>query len=154
MSTHFGANQYEDAFRPNRLQNYELSSEYREHPPAHRGSTRIISNDRGHIIHPNRRSAESPWGNYLGTWDLGRQRGPKFTNPTAIRQKTPAPVIDDVPDEECDLPVPTSARSGKSVLSATAATPQPSSPLPISPVASPECLAPISPSRPRSVELA
>ncbi|XP_057302252.1 protein Flattop homolog [Hydractinia symbiolongicarpus] len=69
MSTHYSANQYENAFAANRLQNYEVPNRYKEHPSPKEGFTRPISNDRGHLLPGVARSSESPWGNFKGTWD-------------------------------------------------------------------------------------
>lgn len=69
MATHFSANQYENAFAANRLQNYEIPSSYKEHPTPRKGTTKIVGNDRGHLNPGVPRSTESPWGNFKGTWD-------------------------------------------------------------------------------------
>ncbi|KAL5247430.1 hypothetical protein ACHWQZ_G019341 [Mnemiopsis leidyi] len=90
MATHFSANQYEDAYRSNRLQNYQVSNKYKERPATRRGATKIISNDRGHIVAPARRSLESPWGNFLGTWDMSKKTSPQKETLPSTAPKTPA----------------------------------------------------------------
>lgn len=37
------------------------------------GSTKIISNDRGHILIESKRSTASPWGTFVGTWQAERK---------------------------------------------------------------------------------
>ena len=69
----YSANQYENAFAANRLQNYEIPSKYKPHPTPRVGRTNIVANDRGHLLPGVPRSAQSPWGNFKGTWDTGTQ---------------------------------------------------------------------------------
>lgn len=37
------------------------------------GSTKIISNDEGHILIERKRSTSSPWGTFVGTWQAERK---------------------------------------------------------------------------------
>lgn len=37
------------------------------------GSTKIISNDEGHILIESKRSTASPWGPFVGTWQAERK---------------------------------------------------------------------------------
>merc|ERR1712025_86832 len=69
MATHFSANQYENAFAANRLQNYEIAKKYNQHPSPRKGSTVIVGNDRGHLLPGVPRSNDSPWGSFKGTWE-------------------------------------------------------------------------------------
>uniref|UniRef100_A0A663EL91 Protein Flattop n=1 Tax=Aquila chrysaetos chrysaetos TaxID=223781 RepID=A0A663EL91_AQUCH len=55
--------QYEDAFSPHRLQNWSC-------PLLREGSTLIIADDRGHLLPTVPRSQASPWGTFVGTWDM------------------------------------------------------------------------------------
>jgi hypothetical protein len=73
MSTHFSANQYENAFLPEKLDNWEVPQRYREMPRKMEGYTTVIGTDRGHIKGEAARSSENPWGNFVGTWDLPRK---------------------------------------------------------------------------------
>ncbi|XP_064257834.1 protein Flattop isoform X1 [Passer domesticus] len=63
------AGQYEDAFSPPRLQCWTVP---RPPPklPAPRPPTPFIADDRGHLLPHARRSQGSPWGTFLGTWDM------------------------------------------------------------------------------------
>lgn len=70
MSLSFSANQYDDAFRSNKLCNWEVPSQYKEHPRQMQGCTKIIANDRGHLQPGVPRSRNNPWGNFVGTWDI------------------------------------------------------------------------------------
>ncbi|XP_071957790.1 protein Flattop homolog [Antedon mediterranea] len=73
MSSHFNANQYDDAFHSKRLQNWQIPKTFKEHPSQYDGFTQIIANDRGHILPGVSRSQVSPWGEFLGTWDMPRK---------------------------------------------------------------------------------
>lgn len=41
-----------------------------QRPSTLEGFTQIISNDRGHILSGIPRSSKSPWGEFVGTWDM------------------------------------------------------------------------------------
>ncbi|XP_065510063.1 protein Flattop [Caloenas nicobarica] len=66
----FGAGQYEDAFTPHRLQNWNVPRPSRQRPPLQGGPTQIIANDRGHLLPAVPRSQVSPWGTFVGTWEM------------------------------------------------------------------------------------
>lgn len=72
MSTHFSANQYDQAFAAQRLQNWEIPKNFKERPSLLEGFTQPISNGRGHILPGIPRSSKSPWGEFVGTWDMTR----------------------------------------------------------------------------------
>ncbi|XP_069734499.1 protein Flattop [Phaenicophaeus curvirostris] len=65
-----GAGQYEDAFRPQRLQNWSVAHPGPQRPSPRVGSTRIIADDRGHLLPSVSRSQASPWGTFVGTWEM------------------------------------------------------------------------------------
>ena len=44
-----------------------------QYPTQRNGHTEIIADDRGHLNNPRLRSARSPWGDYLGTWQRPRK---------------------------------------------------------------------------------
>ncbi|XP_064394439.1 protein Flattop homolog [Halichondria panicea] len=73
MSSHFSANQYETAFSPKRLQNYEVPAKHKERPSLRRGKTTIISNNRGHLNSSVRPSTAPPWSSFVGTWQTERK---------------------------------------------------------------------------------
>ncbi|XP_069115060.1 protein Flattop-like isoform X2 [Argopecten irradians] len=53
-------------------------------PNAYQGFTQIKANDRGHLLPGVKRSRESPWGTFVGTWDLPLKiPGNSMTNKTA-----------------------------------------------------------------------
>ncbi|XP_061170120.1 protein Flattop homolog [Saccostrea echinata] len=84
MSLHFSANQYDQAFHPKRLQNWEVPKQFRERPRAFDGFTQIVASNRGHLLQGVKRSRESPWGNFVGTWDMPLHiPGNKMMNSTA-----------------------------------------------------------------------
>ncbi|XP_031562488.1 protein Flattop homolog [Actinia tenebrosa] len=115
MSTHFSANQYEQAFAAKRLQNWEVPQRFKERPSTLEGFTRIISNDRGHILEGIPRSSKSPWGEFVGTWEM--QKPPlrtKTLKTKAMAEKmhneekarTPSPTKLRTPSPQCASPVP------------------------------------------------
>ncbi|KAK6173806.1 hypothetical protein SNE40_017201 [Patella caerulea] len=84
MSVNFSANQYEKAFHPTSLQNWEVPKGFGRHPNAKDGSTRIISSGKGHLLPGVMRSRSSPWGTFVGTWDMPTKiPGNTITNHTA-----------------------------------------------------------------------
>nr|CAD7442282.1 unnamed protein product [Timema bartmani] len=64
---------FEREFKAKRLGNWEVPKWYPERPRARRTTTRIIANDRGHLLPGIHRSDHTPWGRYLGTWDLPKR---------------------------------------------------------------------------------
>ncbi|XP_035871717.1 protein Flattop isoform X3 [Phyllostomus discolor] len=96
----YSANQYEKAFSAKYLQNWSPARPTKESIPAHEGYTQIIANDRGHLLpsvprskvrpsppfspRPEARGGEppaatvpsnshcnaSPWGSFMGTWQM------------------------------------------------------------------------------------
>ncbi|XP_064032004.1 protein Flattop [Pogoniulus pusillus] len=83
MAARDGAGQYEDAFRPHRLQNWGVPLPRRQRPPLRGGPTQIIADDRGHLLPDVPRCQASPWGSFLGTWDLPRRLPPARLDLTA-----------------------------------------------------------------------
>ncbi|PAA63390.1 hypothetical protein BOX15_Mlig028868g1 [Macrostomum lignano] len=69
MSSGFAVNQYDDAFRARRLQQYTVPKQLKEYPSTRAGSTKIIANELGHLLPGVGRSEGSPWGDFKGTWD-------------------------------------------------------------------------------------
>ncbi|KAM6325725.1 protein Flattop [Alca torda] len=70
MAARYGAGQYEDAFSPHRLQNWSVAPPGRQRPSLREGSTLIVANDRGHLLPDVPRSQASPWGMFVGTWEM------------------------------------------------------------------------------------
>ncbi|XP_004688154.1 PREDICTED: protein Flattop [Condylura cristata] len=70
MATNYSANQYEKAFSPKYLQNWSPAKPTKERIPPHEGYTQIIANDRGHLLPSVPRSKASPWGSFMGTWEM------------------------------------------------------------------------------------
>ncbi|KAJ6657008.1 hypothetical protein lerEdw1_003009 [Lerista edwardsae] len=75
--------QYEDAYIPRNLQNWSLPRVTKEYPTAREGYTQFIANDRGHLLPSVPRSKDSPWGTYLGTWDMPLKIPPAKVNLTS-----------------------------------------------------------------------
>ncbi|XP_057582550.1 protein Flattop isoform X2 [Hippopotamus amphibius kiboko] len=61
---------YEKAFSPKYLQNWSLAKPTKERISSHEGYTQIIANDRGHLLPSVPRSKASPWGSFMGTWQM------------------------------------------------------------------------------------
>ncbi|XP_075049752.1 protein Flattop [Mixophyes fleayi] len=70
MAAHYSANQYQSAFSSNNLQNWNIPKPYKERPDTHEGYTQFIANDRGHLFPSVPKSKASPWGTFIGTWDM------------------------------------------------------------------------------------
>ncbi|XP_054443830.1 protein Flattop [Pteronotus mesoamericanus] len=70
MATNYSANQYEEAFSPKHLRNWAPPRPTKQSIPSHEGYTQIIANDRGHLLPSVPRSKASPWGSFLGTWQM------------------------------------------------------------------------------------
>jgi len=83
MCSHFSANQYEDAFNPNKLRNWTVPRKHKARPSTLDGYTQIIATDAGHLKLGVPRSAESPWGTFMGTWDMPRKIPPARPSYTA-----------------------------------------------------------------------
>jgi len=73
MAQHFSANQYEEPFWPKRLQNWEVPLLHKEFPDQREGFTQIVADDRGHLLEGVPKSEKSPWGDFVGTWDMPRK---------------------------------------------------------------------------------
>lgn len=71
MSKHFSANQYEGAFKSSHLQNWQVpKSRIEQRPQKYEGYSVFLSDDRGYLLNNATRSKESPWGSFIGTWDM------------------------------------------------------------------------------------
>ncbi|XP_075232238.1 uncharacterized protein LOC142330677 [Lycorma delicatula] len=85
MAYSFSANQFEKQFKPTCLGNWEVAKWFPERPRAHKTPTKIIVNDRGHLLPGVQRPSKSPWGSYRGTWQLpdkiSRQTALEITAP-------------------------------------------------------------------------
>ncbi|KAJ8034845.1 Protein Flattop-like [Holothuria leucospilota] len=46
---------------------------FSQRPDSYEGFTQIVANDRGHLLEGVPRSKRSPWGEFVGTWDMPRQ---------------------------------------------------------------------------------
>ncbi|KAM9445166.1 protein Flattop [Clarias gariepinus] len=84
MSSNFSANQYENAFKSSRLQNWTVPKRYKEKPSPVEGHTVFIATDRGHLLPGVKRG--SSWTSFQGTWDLPKHIPPVQINPTARSQ--------------------------------------------------------------------
>uniref|UniRef100_A0A6P7F9U6 Cilia- and flagella-associated protein 126 n=1 Tax=Diabrotica virgifera virgifera TaxID=50390 RepID=A0A6P7F9U6_DIAVI len=73
MSKLYRASQYDMAYMPTVLRNWEIPRYHCEIPGARLGKTQIIANKRGHILPGVPRPPPTPWGCYLGTWYLPKR---------------------------------------------------------------------------------
>ncbi|XP_017343331.2 protein Flattop isoform X3 [Ictalurus punctatus] len=85
MSSSFSANQYDSAFKSNKLQNWTVPKQYKEKPSPAEGHTIFIATDRGHLLPGVKRGY--PWTSFQGTWDLPSHIPPVHINPTARSQE-------------------------------------------------------------------
>ncbi|KAJ7307620.1 hypothetical protein JRQ81_009673 [Phrynocephalus forsythii] len=83
MATHYSSGQYEDAYCPRTLRNWGLPKASKAHPSAREGYTQFIANDKGHLLPSIPRSKASPWGTYMGTWDMPLRIPPAQVNLTS-----------------------------------------------------------------------
>ncbi|XP_071329475.1 protein Flattop [Trachinotus anak] len=81
MSSSYSANQYDSAFRSQRLQNWCETKRFKERPTAQVGHTTFIANDRGHLL-PGVVKSGSAWPDFKGTWDLPARIPVHRINPT------------------------------------------------------------------------
>ncbi|XP_047441215.1 protein Flattop [Mugil cephalus] len=82
MSSSYSANQYESAFKSQRLQNWCETKRLKERPSAQVGHTAFIADDRGHLL-PGVVKRGSAWPDFKGTWDLPAGIPAHRINPTA-----------------------------------------------------------------------
>ncbi|XP_050299108.1 uncharacterized protein LOC126737997, partial [Anthonomus grandis grandis] len=64
--------QFESAYKPKTLRNWEVPKAFPVTPRRRIGKTRVISNERGHILPDIKKGKKPPWGEFLGTWSLPR----------------------------------------------------------------------------------
>ncbi|XP_015198183.2 protein Flattop isoform X2 [Lepisosteus oculatus] len=83
MASSFTANQYEDAFKSQKLQSWTIPKQFKERPSRLDGHTQFIVNDRGHLLPGLKSKKQTAWGSYVGTWDLPRRISPGYINYTA-----------------------------------------------------------------------
>ncbi|GLV35809.1 uncharacterized protein CBL_01039 [Carabus blaptoides fortunei] len=89
MALHFSANQFNRAFDARKLGNWEVPHRYPERPHVRTGHTRIIANDRGHLLpgvakFPSR----GAWGQFIPTWRMPK----RITRKIADELRAPKPI--------------------------------------------------------------
>ncbi|KAK5894061.1 hypothetical protein CesoFtcFv8_010790 [Champsocephalus esox] len=78
----YSANQYDSAYKPQRLQNWgETTKDFKKRPSAQEGHTTFIANNRGHLL-PGVVKRGSAWPDFKGTWDLPVRIPAQRINPT------------------------------------------------------------------------
>ncbi|KAM6924457.1 protein Flattop [Xenentodon cancila] len=82
MSSNYSANQYDNAFKSQRLQNWSGTKHFKERPAAQVGHTSFIADDRGHLLSGKVKKG-SAWPDFKGTWDLPARIPSQHINPTA-----------------------------------------------------------------------
>ncbi|XP_050516205.1 uncharacterized protein LOC126891067 [Diabrotica virgifera virgifera] len=65
--------QYEPTFKPKVLKNWEVPKLNVDKPRRRSGKTKIIANDRGHLLPEIHKTNNNPWGNFVGTWRLPKK---------------------------------------------------------------------------------
>ncbi|KAM4570990.1 protein Flattop [Fundulus diaphanus] len=81
MSSSFSANQYDSAFKSQRLQNWCQTKPVKERPRAHLGHTTFLADNRGHLLPGVKKG--SAWPDFKGTWDLPARIPAHHINTTA-----------------------------------------------------------------------
>ncbi|XP_068778222.1 protein Flattop isoform X2 [Struthio camelus] len=94
MAARYGAGQYEGAFDPRSLRNWSVPRSARQRPLPRDGYTQIIADDRGHLLPSVPRSKASPWGTFLGTWDMPLKIPPARLNLTSRSAAAAAQLTD------------------------------------------------------------
>ncbi|KAM4562396.1 protein Flattop isoform 1-T2 [Odontesthes bonariensis] len=82
MSSGFSANQFEGAFKSQRLLNWCEPKHFKERPTGQVGHTSFIADNRGHLL-PGVVKTGSAWSDFKGTWDLPARIPSRHINPTA-----------------------------------------------------------------------
>ncbi|XP_031694268.1 protein Flattop-like [Anarrhichthys ocellatus] len=77
----YSANQYESAFKPQRLQNWCEPKQFKERPAAQEGHITFIADNRGHLL-PGVKKRGKAWPDFKGTWDLPARIPTHHINPT------------------------------------------------------------------------
>uniref|UniRef100_A0A4W3GC38 Protein Flattop n=1 Tax=Callorhinchus milii TaxID=7868 RepID=A0A4W3GC38_CALMI len=88
MSHSYHANQYESGYNSTRVKNWEITKDQEftsRIPEAHEGSTQFLADNRGYLLPKAPRSEKTPWGSFMGTWELPARLPPADINPTARR---------------------------------------------------------------------
>ncbi|RZF37708.1 hypothetical protein LSTR_LSTR003119 [Laodelphax striatellus] len=111
MAYNFSANQFEGSFKPKKLGNWEVAKWFPERPRAHRTATKIIADDRGHLLPGVQRAPASPWGEFRGTWQLpkkiSRKTAEELNKPFTkarqswVKRSSHVPIITPEPSPEC-----------------------------------------------------
>ncbi|KAI4463790.1 serine/threonine-protein kinase rio1 [Holotrichia oblita] len=71
---------FEDVYKSSKLQNWQIPKWYPERPCTRKGKTRIIANDRGHLLPDIPRTRKNMWGEFTHTWDLPKKITRKLAN--------------------------------------------------------------------------
>lgn len=90
MSFGFSTNQYESAFKARPLLNWHVPRKFVPMPKTYKGFSQAFANDRGHLLPAVPKSVESPWGTFLGTWDMPLKippPNPRYTGRSHYQQK-------------------------------------------------------------------
>ncbi|CAF4125616.1 unnamed protein product [Rotaria socialis] len=99
MSRNYSASQYEKSFSPKVLQMYQVPKDPQpgvktvctfQHPKATMSlnASSFVANGRGHILPGITKSKRSPFGEFVGTWDLPKKiPGPYHVHPMGRTEK-------------------------------------------------------------------
>ncbi|XP_050441827.1 uncharacterized protein LOC126846461 [Adelges cooleyi] len=74
MSVNYSCNQFEKAYKPTRLGNWEVPKWHLNRPKGRSTVTKVIVNDRGHLLPGVQKTDQKHWaGLYLGTYQLPKR---------------------------------------------------------------------------------
>ncbi|XP_072223373.1 protein Flattop [Leuresthes tenuis] len=82
MSSSYSANQFDGAFKSQRLQNWCEPKHFKERPTGKVGHSSFIADNNGHLL-PGVVRRGSAWPDFKGTWDLPARIPARHINPTA-----------------------------------------------------------------------
>ena len=97
---------------------------HKERPSSRKGATKVVSNDRGHLLEESACSPSSPWGSFTGTWQQER-------NPVKLMVRTklinPRTVVSPAVNDKANPPKSASDTTKADVTIPTSPDPLPES---------------------------
>ncbi|GFU61597.1 flattop-like protein [Nephila pilipes] len=78
MSQNFSAEQYEDAYKPKYLGQWEVPKKFRKYPRRQEGYTFTITDQKGHFLSEKIKPPFKEWSSFQGTW------GKDYSRPKAV----------------------------------------------------------------------
>ncbi|XP_072356616.1 protein Flattop [Scyliorhinus torazame] len=99
MARSFHANQYENAYNNTRMSSWcvpKAKDRTAKMPKMREGSSYYIADDRGYLKPGVPRSKESPWGTFMGTWDMPHHIPNPYVHTTGRQPEAAKKLLDQV----------------------------------------------------------